>query len=76
MRVPARICEVLEQVILAEDPSLEQRAALAAAGRWIRGSVDFDGAAPVEQAYFEERYRSLLRRAAGGEMPAESPALH
>lgn len=76
LRVPARILEVMEQVIEACDPSPEQRAAFTESARWIHASADIDNANPVEQAFFDERYRSLLRRAAGQVMPAEEPALH
>src|SRR5690606_4612813 len=76
LRVSARILEVMEQVIEATRPSEAQRAAYAQAARWIGSSVHRDGATTVDRDNFDERYRSLLRRAAGITLPDEGPALH
>jgi uncharacterized membrane protein len=76
LRVAARMLEVMEQVIEATRPDEAQRAAYAQVGRWIESSANQEGATSVERAYFDERYRSLLRRAAGVTLPGEAPALH
>jgi len=75
LRVTARMLEVMEQVIEAARPPPEHREVYAQTGRWIEESAAQEGATTVEKAYFDERYRSLLRRAAGVALPDEEPAL-
>ena len=76
LRVTARMLEVMEQVIESSRPPPAHREAYAQAGRWIEASAQQEGATTVERAYFDERYQSLLRRAAGVTLPDEEPALH